>query len=143
MSELSTLPKTLRKKLKHNKSVAKQCHKTKLKHAWSREWHKSPCAKRLKHIDSSLPLSKFLKLTSNPDISRQGASWLYQLQTGHFLLNIYLHRFKRADSTSCPACGYHNKTPHHFLLDCPAYAHKRWPLIVGKSQRKREYATMV
>jgi ribonuclease HI len=143
MSETNTLPKILKRPLKHNKSAAKQEHKKKLNNVWNREWKKSPRAHRTKHMDSSLPLSKFLKLISDPNISRKGASWLYQLRSGHIPLNAYLHRFKRAESASCPACGHHNETTQHFLLDCPAYAHERWPLISGKSQKNKEYGNLV
>ena len=86
---------------------------------------------------------KFVKLTSDPDISRKGASWLFQLRTGHFPLNAYLFRFKRSVNAHCPACSHPNETPQHFLLDCPAYTHERWPLTAGKSQKKREYASLV
>ena len=142
-SDPSTLPKILKKPLKRNKSAAKQCYKDKLKHAWIREWQNSPRAQRLMHIDPSLPSLKFLKLTSNPDISRKGASWLFQLRTGHFPLNTYLHRFKRVENTACPACGHYSETTQHFLLDCPKYAHEQWPLITGKSQKNREYANLI
>ena len=142
-SEALSLPRALRKPLKQNKSAAKQSHNSKLKAAWHKEWQKSPRAWKLKHIDPSLPSPKFLKLTSNPEISRKGASWLYQIRTGHFPLNAYLHRFKRMESASCPACGHSNETPQHFILDCPAYAHERWSLISGKSQKNREYAAII
>ena len=140
---LKALPKILKKPLKHNKSAAKQCYKEKLKHVWIKGWQKSPRAQRLKHIDSSLPLHKFLKLISNPDISRKGASWLFQLQTGHFPLNMCLHQVKRVEGTSCPACGHHKETTQHFLLYCLIYAHERWPLTIRKSPKHREFANLI
>jgi len=142
-SEAETLPKALKKPLKYNKSAAKQHFKTGLKLTWREEWSKSPRIERLKHIDPSLPSQNFLKLTSDPKISRKGASWLYQLRTGHFPLNAYLHRFKRTDSAQCPACGYHSENPQHFILDCPAYAHERWPLMAGKSPANKEYTKLI
>ena len=142
-SEASTLPKILKKPLKHNKLAAKQEHKKQIKIAWSREWQKSLRAHRTKNIDASLPSLKFIKLISDLDISRKGASWLYQLRSGHIPLNAYLHRFKRVESASCPACGHHNETTQHYLLDCPAYAHERWPLITGKSPKNKEYGKLV
>jgi hypothetical protein len=143
MSGASHLPKTLKKPLKYNKSAAKQAHNTKLKDAWNKAWHKSPHAQKSKLIDSTIPSQKFLKLISDPDISRKGASWLFQLRTGHIPLNAYLHRFKRTESAKCPACGYHNETPQHFLLDCPAYAHKRWMLTVGKTTKNKGYTALL
>ena len=142
-SEATLLPRILKKQLKFNKSAAKQAHKAKLKRTWQKEWLNTPRANRLKHIDPSMPSLKFVKLISSPDISRKGASWLFQLRTGHIPLNAYLFRFKRAESAHCPACGHPNETPQHFLLDCPAYAHERWPLITGKSQKKKEFAHLV
>src|SRR6266702_6755934 len=67
-----TLPKALKKPLKYNKSAAKQHFKTGLKLTWREEWSKSPRVERLKHIDPSLPSQNFLKLTSDPKISRKG-----------------------------------------------------------------------
>ena len=142
-SETATLPKSLRKPLKHNKSAAKQHFKSGLNSIWRKEWQKSPRIERLKHIDPSLPSQKFLKLTSDPKLSRKGASWLYQLRIGHFPLNAYLHRFKRTDSARCLACGYHSENPQHFLLDCPAYAHERWPLMAGESLANKEYTKLI
>ena len=138
--DATLLPRLLKKRLKHNKSAAKQAHKAKLKSKWRKDWLSSPHAKRLSHIDPSMPSLKFVKLTSKPDISRKGASWLFQLRTGHFPLNAYLFRFKRTESAQCPACRHPSETPQHFLLDCIAYAHERWPLIAGKSQKKKEFA---
>ncbi|KAF8261405.1 hypothetical protein EI94DRAFT_1556714, partial [Lactarius quietus] len=61
-SDKAQLPGILKKPLKHNKSAAKQTHKSKLKIAWHKEWKKSPHAQRLKHTEPSFPSSKFLKL---------------------------------------------------------------------------------
>ena len=65
---------------------------------------------------------------------------LFQIRTGHFPLNDYLFGFKRAESASCPACGRHNESPQHFILDCPTYAHERWPLIARKNREEKKYA---
>ena len=27
------------------------------------------------------------------------------------------------------ACGHPKETPEHFLLQCPIYAHERWPIL--------------
>jgi ribonuclease HI len=142
-STKAALLKALRKPLKHNKSAAKQQFRSKLKIRWAKEWRQSPCTARLKHIDPMLPSSKFLKLISDADLSRKGASWLYQLRVGHFPLNAYLHRFKRTESASCPVCGHHTETVQHFLLDCLLYAHERWPLLAGKSSKMKQYANLV
>jgi hypothetical protein len=138
-----SLPRILKKPLKYNKSAAKQCHKTKLKNTWNNDWQQLLCMHRLKIIDPSLPLSNFLKIISKQDITRQGASWLFQIQIRHFLLNTYLHRFKQMVGTNCPACDFHSETAQHFLLDCPIYAHKRWPLLRGKRPNDEEYTRVI
>ena len=43
-------------------------------------------------------------------------------------LNYYLHKFKRVDNPRCPACGHPEETVEHYLIQCPKYVHKRWPL---------------
>ncbi|KAF8274721.1 hypothetical protein EI94DRAFT_1512188, partial [Lactarius quietus] len=44
---------------------------------------------------------------------------------------------------SCPACGHHNETPQHFLLNCPTYTPERWPLIAWKSPKEKEFANLL
>ncbi len=137
------LPKTLKKPRTLNKSAAKQHFKSALKNIWSKEWSDSPRADKAKCIDPTLPSNKFLKLISETDLSRKGASWLFQMRVGHFPLNAYLFRFKRTDSASCPACGHHTKSIQHFLLDCPAYAHKRWALTKKRRPKDRDFAKLL
>ena len=72
---------------------------------------------------------KYLKYISNGKISRKTASAIFQLRVGHTPLNEYLHIFKKVDSAQCPACGHPKETPEHYLLQCPSYAHERWPII--------------
>jgi hypothetical protein len=76
-------------------------------------------------IDNTSPSPKFIQAISNPKLGRRAASLISQLQTNHALLNSYLAHFCRVDSTQCPACGVHNETAKHFLLQCPSYAHER------------------
>ena len=142
-TEKSMLPKILKNPLKHSESAAKQEHKSKLKNAWRKNWSKSPRAHRTKNIDPSVPSMNFLKLTSGLDISRQGASWLFQIRVGHIPLNEYLHRFKRMAHSNCPACGQEVESTQHFVLDCPKYAHERWALFAGKNQKNKEFANLI
>ena len=68
------------------------------------------------------------ELISDDNLSRNDASRIFQLRAGHVPLNEYLERFKRMDSAQCPACGHPRENVQHFLKDCPAYKHERWPL---------------
>ena len=132
------LPSILKEPLKHNKSAEKQCHNSELKVVWKKEWQKSPHTLQLKQINSSLPSNKFLKLTSNSNISWKGARWLYQIHTNHFPLNVYLHRFKRMESASCPTCGHHIKNLQHFLLHCLALFTQKMDNGLQKNTKRQE-----
>ena len=124
-SEDAMLPKTLRKPLKTSRSAARQHLYGNVKARWEREWKLSPRYDKPKHINPSLPSHKFVELMSNKDICREMASKTYQLRSGHIPLNVYLHGFKLAESAQCPACGALRETLQHFVLECPAYDHKR------------------
>jgi hypothetical protein len=79
-------------------------------------------------IDSTTPSSKFIESISHPDISHSSASRITQLRITHVPVNEYLHRFKKIESPSCPACGRDLEDVTHFLLECPGYDHERWAL---------------
>jgi hypothetical protein len=87
-------------------------------------------------VDQSTPSNKFLKAISNPALSRSMASKISQLRLTHIPLNSYLHQFKRMDTANCPTCSEQVEDIVHFLLKCPAYAHKRWAL--SKAARKQQ-----
>ena len=127
-SDKKSLPPLLRKQLKQNKSALKQEKSSQLKKRWAQEWKVSPRYNKIKAIDSSLPSNKFLKLISDDRLSRLNASQICQLRTGHVPLNTYLKRIGRVTGASCPACGHPREDARHFLVDCPSYAHERWPL---------------
>ncbi|KIK82766.1 hypothetical protein PAXRUDRAFT_109233, partial [Paxillus rubicundulus Ve08.2h10] len=46
---------------------------------------------------------------------------IFQLRTGHALLNKHLHCITRSDTVKCPKCTTREETIHHFLAECPAY----------------------
>lgn len=127
-SDKKVLLLLLRKPLKQNKSALKQDKRSRLKTHWVQEWRVSPRYNKIKAIDTSLPSNKFLKLISDDRLSRTDISRICQLRTGHIPLNTYLKRIGRATDASCPACGHPKEDVRHFLVDCPAYAHKRWTL---------------
>ena len=127
-SDKKALPPLLRKTLKSNKSALRQNKKETLKKRWQQEWDASNRAAKYRSMGFSSPSSKFIKLISDENLSRNDASRIFQLRTGHVPLNAYLERFKRADSAQCPACGHPRENAQHFLMDCPAYKHERWLL---------------
>ena len=130
------LPPCLRKQIGHSLSAVQQARNEKLKSRWTASWAKSPRSKRLRFKDILTPHSqKFLKYISNGKISRKAASTIFQLRVGHAPLNEYLHRFKKVDSPQCPACGHLKEMPEHYLLQCPSYAHERWPILIKSGGR--------
>jgi hypothetical protein len=50
------------------------------------------------------------------------------MRTGHIPLNVFLEKIGKVNSARCPACRHTKEDMRHFLMDCPSYAHKRWPL---------------
>jgi hypothetical protein len=110
---------------------------------WRQDWTGSPCYTKFKHIDPSLPSHKFIRLISNPKISRADASKIFQLRSGHIPLNGYLHQFKQKDSTQCPACRAPKETPQHFLMECPVYTYKRWKLRPKKGVLETKFAELL
>ena len=123
------LPTLLRKPVKHNKAALRQQRKDLLKARWKKEWEASIRANKYKALDLIAPSDKFIKLISNNKLSRNDASRIFQLRTGHVPLNAYLERFKRVDSAGCPACGHPKEDTQHYLFDCPAYGHECWTLL--------------
>ena len=77
------------------------------------------------------------------EILRRITSTIFQLRVGHIPLNCYLHRFKRTNSTQCPACGHPKETPEHYLLQCPKYTHKRWPICTLAGGRLPKFETLL
>jgi ribonuclease HI len=124
------LPPYLRKKIGYSLSAIRQARNDKLKHQWAATWARSPRYRRYRFQDVLTPYSqKFLKYISAEGISRKTASLIFQLRVGHAPINQYLHRFKKIDSPRCPACGHPKETAEHYLLQCPKYAHERWPIL--------------
>ena len=129
-SDSRDLPPYLRKTLGYSRSAMRQAHNEKIKRQWVKSWTGSPRYQRSRYQDLLTPYSqKYLKYISSNDISRKTASLIFQLRVGHAPINQYLHRFQKIESPSCPACGHPKETVEHFLIQCPKYAHERWPLL--------------
>src|SRR6266568_18134 len=79
----------------------------------------------------------------NRRIQRSPVTTSIAVCSGHIPLNTYLHRFKLAESTQCPACGHPKETAQHFLLECPAYAHERWILKPRRGKPEKKFAVLL
>jgi len=142
-SQTNLLPSYLRKPLCSNPSALKRGHNDKLKKEWADNWSQSTRGKRAKRIDNTTPSVKFLKTISNAKLTRNAASQIAQLRMQHFPLNGYLHKIKRTDKASCPACGEGDESITHFLLTCPSYAHERWALAQQARKRRKSMTVEV
>ena len=142
-SDEQQLPKLLRKTLKRSKSAAIQEEGAARMAKWRREWRGSPRSAKFKFIDSSLPSCRFIKLISNTKITRADASKMFQLCSGHIPLNAYLFRFMKKENAQCPACGARKEMPQHFLLECPAYKHKRRKLGPKKGELEKKFVEVI
>lgn len=128
-SDTKDLPRYVRK-IKLSISALRQANKKERNETWKKDWQATKRYKRFKAKDTASPASqKFLALISDHMIPRRMASLIFQLRIGHSPLNSYLHRFQKVDSARCPACGDRRETTEHFLLQCPKFAHERWPLL--------------
>ena len=80
-------------------------------------------AKHLQHILKH-PKARAGQKYYNAAETRQIATTLAQMRTGHCSLNLYLHRFKKAASPYC-LCQYQCETVHHYILECKKYKKER------------------
>jgi hypothetical protein len=118
------LPTYLRNKpLPDSVSALKQWHEDALNKRWTKHWQRSPRYARTKSIDPSMPSNKFIKLVAT--LPKCQTSIYTQLRTHHLPLNYHLHRIGKSMTPHCPICPDVNETVHHYLFDCPQYAHER------------------
>jgi len=122
-SPLNELPVALRNPLPLSVAATKQVYGDGAKKKAAALLRNPPRYPLLQKIDPSAPSSKFRKLTEH--LTRQQASLLILLRTGHAPLNRHLHRIQKLNSPTGPACHRKDETVHHFIMECPAYARQR------------------
>ena len=124
---VALLLKILQKRLPINTSALKQKHKEDLNSRWKKTWSKSPWHDHLARINNSAPSKKYLKATGF--MPKSCSSILFQLHTGHIVLNKHLHRINKSESPNCFQCPLGvPEMVHHFLFDCPRYKRERFIL---------------
>lgn len=90
-----------------------------------------PCSgnPRATRVDSkNTPAKLREQLLSLP---RAQMSLITQLRIGHAPLNRHLHRIKKHDHPTCDACGAAPESVRHFMLECPAHALQRQPMMLS------------
>jgi hypothetical protein len=86
------------------------------------EFQKSRWGWFTRSIDKALPGKHTKKLYDN--LTREEASILTQLRTGHASLNGFLFSINRTDNAICQ-CGENDESVQHFLFQCKQWDHLR------------------
>jgi hypothetical protein len=85
----------------------------------------------MERFDISFPFNDFHR--HQYKLTRGQASMLFQIRSGHFPLNAYLHRINRSETEYCQRCapeaGAQKETVDHFLFKCKAYMACRRKLV--------------
>lgn len=126
-SRTRTLPASLRHPLPHSMSAIRQYITESIKADARAVWTGSPRFPATSSIDRSLPSRNYLQLIAA--LPKSAASVLTQLRTGHAPLNRHLHRIGSVDSPTCPSCHQAIESVFHYLIQCPAHARERAPLL--------------
>ena len=106
-----------------SKPVTRQMLRVKIRKEHGKEFQKSPRYDKAIKYDTRVPSSSFQKISAK--LTRQQASVLIQLCTGHVPLQAYLHHFKLSDTPECPTCSNEPKTVTHYLAHCHTYNQQR------------------
>ena len=132
-SARANLPNILRTPLPDGASATKQNYHGKLKERWEKTWETSRRSQRLNLIDDNFPFNSFRKRTYM--LTRNQASLMTQIRSGHFPLNSYLFKIDRSDTDRCQSCRVegsaiqHKETVKHYIFECTAYRRERAELI--------------
>ena len=133
------LPHLLRSPLPVSASATKQHFNNKLNKMWTKIWAASPRKIRFAHTDPDFPFNNFRRKLFN--LSRQQASIIMQIRTGHIPLNFYLKRIGKLESDKClkcaegPANAQVTETINHYIFECQAYDEARQSLIAKIGRR--------
>ena len=123
------LPQLLREDLPISASATKQEYHNVLKGKWRATWDISERSQRPLLAEDNFPFNAYRKRTYN--LTRNQASTMTQIRSGHMPLNGYLHKIGKIDSDICQACNneedmiQRRETINHFIFECTAYANYR------------------
>ena len=90
---------------------------------WAELWKNTKTARNFRRMLKRRDVKAGRKFY-NSIPSRNTATTLARLRTGHCGLNYYLHRFNLARTPYC-SCGYAKETVEHYLLECRLYYKER------------------
>jgi hypothetical protein len=102
------LPLQLQKPLPFSVAALKRTYNDRVKDQAATQLHASPHYMQMQKIDPTIPSSRFWKLVEQ--LTRQQASLLVQLCTGHIPLNRQLFRIQKNSNTALSACHHKEET---------------------------------
>jgi hypothetical protein len=121
-------------------TTTKQAYNVKLNKLWMKIWEKSPRKDRFTRTDPEFPFNSFRKRLFK--LTRNQASLIMQIRTGHIPLNFFLRRIGKIDLDKCLKCEANPnnvqvaETINHYLFDCQEYGEVRRSLIakIGRNR---------
>jgi ribonuclease HI/exonuclease III len=134
------LPHEFRSPLPVSASATKQAYNVKLNKMWMKIWSESPRKDRFTRTDPDFPFNSFRKRLFT--LTRNQASLIMQIRTGHIPLNFFLRRIGKLDSDKCLKCEANPnnvqvaETVNHYLFECQEYGDARRNLVakIGRSR---------
>ena len=93
------------------------------KQKWLNEWATGKTGRAVYKFRTKPPNEK------EKTLDRQEECKIFQLRTGHCLLNHHLNRTRQDHSPMCRHCHTTEETVHHHLIECPRLSTLRTELL--------------
>jgi ribonuclease HI len=91
---------------------------------WVDEWAQGKTGRFMQHF-----IKKPTKLGQQKFLNRKEESKIFQLRTGHCMLNKHLSRIRKDHDPACRHCLVEEETINHHLLQCPKLTNIRKELL--------------
>jgi len=115
------LPTFLQKPIPLSLAAKKQELNAWIKGEAQKQWVTSKYFEKTIKMDNSIATVSTKYINAISRLSKNRASLITQLRTGHIGLNRHLHKMGRADTPFCPHCPTSEETVDHFVIQCPKY----------------------
>ena len=115
------------------RSTANRLIKDTHKQIWNKEWNDHPTMAHSKAMWTTIGSWKQIR-----DLTRQGLNLLFQIVTGHSLMNGHTSHWQDQTTRWCRLCEEAEETPQHWWLDCPACELERFEVTITKDNYTKE-----